>query len=99
MASSKPGNGNGQGDKRRLLKFPCRYDLKVVGRQSNRFEALAQGIITRHVEPHDLLAVNRRLSGRENYLALTFIITARSYEQLDAIYRSLSACDDVLFSI
>ena len=68
-------------------------------RQSNRFEAMVQGIVTRHVKPHDLLAVTRRLSGRENYLALTFIITARSYEQLDTIYRALSACDDILFSI
>lgn len=99
MASFKPGNGNGASDARKLLSFPCRYDLKVIGRQSNRFEALAQGIVTSHVEPHDLLAVTRRLSGRENYLALTFIITARNYEQLDAIYRALSACDDVLFSI
>ncbi len=99
MARSKPGNGGGANDQRRLLTFPCRYDLKAIGRQSNRFEALVQGILTRHVEPHDLLAVTRRLSGSENYLALTFIITARSYEQLDAIYRALSACDDVLFSI
>ncbi len=99
MARSRPGNGNSDNHQRRLLKFPCRYDLKVIGRRSSRFEALAQGIVTRHVEPHDLLAVSSRLSGRENYLALTFIITARSYEQLNALYRALSDCDDVLFSI
>lgn len=99
MASSKPGNGNGASEARKLLSFPCRYDLKVIGRQTSRFEAMAQGIVTRHVEPHDLLAVSSRLSGGQNYLALTFIITARSYEQLDALYRELSDCDDVLFSI
>jgi putative lipoic acid-binding regulatory protein len=99
MASSKPGKGNGTSNARQLLSFPCRYDLKVIGRQSNRFEAMAQGIVTRHIEPHDLLAVTRRLSGRENYLALTFIINAQSYQQLDNIYRALSACEEVLFSI
>ena len=99
MVSSKPGNGNGASDSRKLLSFPCRYDLKVIGRQSNRFEALAQGIVLRHVEPHDLLTVTRKLSGHDNYLALTFTITARGYEQLDVIYRALSGCDDILFSI
>ena len=99
MASSKPGNGGGANDQRRLLTFPCRYDLKVIGRQSNRFEALIQGIVTRHVEAHELLAVTRRLSGQESYLALTFIINAQSYQQLDTLYRALSACEEVLFSI
>lgn len=99
MASAKPGNGNDASDTRRLLSFPCRYDLKVIGRQNNRFEALVQSIVTRHVDANDLQAVSRRVSGSENYLALTFIITARSHEQLDAIYRALSACEDVLFSI
>ena len=99
MANTEPGNGNGASDSRKPLSFPCRYDLKVIGRQSNRFEALVQGIVLRHVEPHDLLAVTRKLSGHDKYLALTFTITARGYEQLDVIYRALSGCDDVLFSI
>ena len=97
MASIRPANG--AGDARQLLTFPCRYDIKVIGRQSTRFEAMVQGIVTRHIETHDLLAVTRRLSGRESYLAITLIINARSRDQLDDIYRALSACDEVLFSI
>lgn len=99
MASIRPGNGERTGDTRQLLTFPCRYDIKVIGRQSSRFEAMVQGIVTRHIETHDLLAVTRRLSGREKYLAITLIINAHSRDQLDDIYRALSACDEVLFSI
>ena len=99
MGSIRPGNSEGAGVARQLLTFPCRYDLKVIGRQSSRFEAMVQGIVTRHIEAHDLLAVTRRQSGHENYLAITLIINARSREQLDDIYRALSACDEVLFSI
>lgn len=99
MASIRPDGGDGAGDARQLLTFPCRYDIKVIGRQSTRFEAMVQGIVTRHIEIHDMLAVTRRLSGREKYLAITLTINAHSQSQLDDIYRALSACDEVLFSL
>ena len=38
-----------------------KYDIKVIGRQTTRFEAMVQGIVTRHIETRDLLAVTRRL--------------------------------------
>jgi len=99
MASIRPGSGNGAGDARQLQTFPCRYDIKVIGRQSTRFEAMVQGIVTRHIAAHDLLAIARRLSGREKYLAITLTINAQGQSQLDDIYRALSACDEVLFSL
>lgn len=91
--------GNGQDRAGPLLTFPCRYDIKAVGRQSARFDALVQAIVTRHVDPQDLLAVNRRLSTGEQYMSITFTIKAQSYDQLGEIYRGLSACHDVLFCI
>ena len=79
--------------------FPCRYDIKAVGRQSARFDALVQAIVTRHVEPQDLLAVNRRLSTGELYMSITFTIKAQGFTHLGEIYRGLSTCHDVLFCI
>jgi putative lipoic acid-binding regulatory protein len=93
------GNGDGSGLDRPLLTFPCRYDLKAVGRQSAHFEALVQAIVSNHVAASDLLAVRHRLSREGHYLSITFIIQARSYSQLDALYRDLGACADVLFCI
>ncbi len=97
--ASGDGQGGGNGQDRPRLTFPCRYDLKAVGRQTTHFEAVVQAIVSNHVAPADLLAVQHRLSRERHYLAITFIIQAQSYGQLDALYRDLGACDDVLFCI
>jgi putative lipoic acid-binding regulatory protein len=99
MTQGNGHGGNGAAHARPGLSFPCRYDIKAIGRESARFDALVQAIVERHVGPTDLLAVNRRLSAERRYLAVTFVITARSYAQLDALYCALGACDDVLFCI
>jgi putative lipoic acid-binding regulatory protein len=89
------GNGNGRGAEQ-LLEFPCRYEIKVMGRESVRFEALVQGIVCRHIGQDELLATGRRLSRKGNYLSLTCIIWATSREQLEDIYGELKACPEVL---
>lgn len=92
-------SGNGHDASRPQLVFPCRYDLKVVGRANGRFEALTQSIVDQHVPEDDRHAVQSRPSRDANYLALTFVITARSRSQLDAIYQALSDCGEVLFAL
>lgn len=95
--TARPGNGHDTA--RPQLTFPCRYDLKVVGRANGRFEALTQAIVDRHVPEEDRHVVQSRSSRDANYLALTFVITARSRPQLDAIYQALSDCGEVLFAL
>ncbi|MHB1949999.1 MAG: YbeD family protein [Acidiferrobacteraceae bacterium] len=80
-------------------RFPCRVYVKVLGAQTIQFEALAQNIVSRHVEPADLHSVTRRASRAGRYLALTFTVTARSREQLDRIYRELSENRSVLVAL
>ncbi len=93
------GNGSGQAPPPAPMAFPCRIDIKAMGRQSIRFEALVQSIVSRHVQPQDLHAVRARPSRKNRYVALTLTITAHSRAQLDAIYQDLSACDDVLVAL
>ncbi len=40
-----------------------------------------------------------RTSADGNFLALTYVINAQSREQLDAIYRELTACKAVLMAL
>ncbi len=99
---SDHGNGYGDGDRRgeaSPLAFPCRIDIKAMGRQNVRFEALVQGIVSRHIVPEDLHAVRVRHSRGNRYLALTVTITAHSQDQLDRIYRDLSTCEEVLVAL
>ena len=88
--------GNGQGE---LLTFPCRIDIKAVGRHSTRFNALVHSIVSRHVETSKLVATRSRLSSGGKYLAVTLTIEAASRAQLDDIYRDLSGCDEVLVAL
>jgi hypothetical protein len=78
-----------------LLSFPCAFPIKVMGVQSDTFE---QEIVTlaRNYAP-DLAddAVHCRPSSKGNYLALTLTIQAQSREQIDNIYRALTARSDV----
>lgn len=93
------GHGNGGAHAEGLLKFPCRFEIKAMGRYSVRFEALVHAIISRHIGRDDLLAAMRKLSRNGNYLSVTCIIHATSREQLDAIYADLTACPEVLMAL
>lgn len=102
MSTHDPGNGHGADTAEAMVSpmaFPCRFDIKAMGRQDVRFEALVQGIVSRHVSPRDLHAVRARASRENRYIALTLTITARSREQLDTIYQELSACGEVLVAL
>lgn len=79
--------------------FPCTVHIKAMGRSSMRFEALVHGLVSRHIRPEDLLATSRRESRQNHYLSVTFSIRATSRAQLDAIYRDLSACPEVLLAL
>lgn len=92
-------NGKNNGHDPELLTFPCKIDIKALGRQSSRFEALVHELVSRHLEPGDLLAVSRRESRGGKYVAVTVTIQGRSRAQLDEIYQALSDCKDVLMAL
>jgi putative lipoic acid-binding regulatory protein len=72
------------------LEFPCDFPIKAMGEASEDFEALVVGIVRRHVDDLGEGAVRTRESREGRYLSVTVTFTARSREQLDALYRELS---------
>jgi putative lipoic acid-binding regulatory protein len=44
-------------------------------------------------------SVKTRTSADGNFLALTYVVLATSREQLDTIYRELTACKSVLMAL
>jgi hypothetical protein len=82
-----------------LLEFPTDFPIKVMGRHDSDLRALTQAIIERHTGPLPDLSVRTRTSGDGNFLALTYLIRASSREQLDDIYRELTACKSVLMAL
>jgi putative lipoic acid-binding regulatory protein len=79
-----------------LLVFPCDYPLKVMGRRSDDFRSLVLGIVQKHAGTIIPEAIEERPSKDGNYLSLTCTFQATSREQLDALYRELTACERVL---
>jgi hypothetical protein len=79
--------------------FPSDFPIKVMGRHDSNLRALTQAIVEKHAGPIADSNVKTRTSGDGNFLALTYTVNAKSREQLDAIYRELTACKSVLMAL
>jgi uncharacterized protein len=82
-----------------IQEFPSEFPIKVMGRHDSDLRALTQAIIERHAGPQQEASVRTRTSADGNFLALTYTVMASSREQLDAIYRELTACKAVLMAL
>lgn len=86
-------------DKKSLQEFPSEFPIKVMGRREGDLRATTQAIVEKHAGKLSDEHVKSRSSGDGNFLALTYTITATSREQLDDIYRELTACKLVLMAL
>jgi uncharacterized protein len=81
------------------MEFPGEFPIKVMGRHDSNLRALTQVVVERHAGPIAESRVRTRTSADGNFLALTYLVQATSREQLDAIYRELTACPAVLMAL
>jgi putative lipoic acid-binding regulatory protein len=79
-----------------LLEFPCAFPLKIMGRTTDGFAQAVLDVVLRHAPDFDSASMEMRPSRQANYLSLTCIVNATSREQLDALYRELSAHPQVV---
>jgi putative lipoic acid-binding regulatory protein len=82
-----------------LQEFPAEFPIKVMGRRDSELRALTQAIVERHAGPQPESSIRTRTSADGNFLALTYLVQATSREQLDAIYRELTACKAVVMAL
>lgn len=80
-----------------LFEFPCDFPLKIMGRHCPEFREVVMAIVERHAGTLDPARVQQRTSKDGNYLSVTCTLRADSKEQLDALYRELTACEQVLY--
>ena len=74
-----------------LLEFPCDFPIKIMGKREDGFAQAVLESVLRHAPDFDAAAIEMRPSAKGNYISLTCTIRAVSREQLDALYRELSA--------
>ena len=82
-----------------LLEFPCDFPIKIMGRESNEFQALARSLVEKHSGPLADEAVVCSLSRNGNFVSVTVTVVATSQQQLDDIYRELTSNDEVLMAL
>lgn len=82
-----------------LLQFPCSFPLKIMGRDRPDFRDIVTAIVASHAGNIDENSIRSAPSRNGNFVSVTITIQAQSQDQLDRIYRDLSAHDDVLFSL
>jgi putative lipoic acid-binding regulatory protein len=82
-----------------LMRFPCDYPIKALGRATEDFDLLVVGIVRKHVP--DLLegAVTTRLSRGDRFVSVTVNVRAENKQQIDNIYLDLTANKNVLVAL
>ncbi|CAA9889859.1 conserved hypothetical protein [Candidatus Methylobacter favarea] len=86
-------------EKESLLKFPCQFAIKAMGKTDSEPDLVAVEIVRRHIVDIKEGAITMRSSKDGNYTAVTILIEASSRQQLDAIYQDLSAHPDILMAL
>lgn len=81
-----------------LLKFPCSFPIKAMGKADTDFDALVVEIVRRHAPDLMESAVVTRSSKGGKWLSVTVVIEATSQKQLDAIYQAFKDDDKVVMA-
>ncbi|QMT39684.1 HP0495 family protein [Neisseria shayeganii] len=74
-----------------LIEFPTDFPIKVMGAQHPEFAATILNVVREHAPDTEEKHLNTRDSSKGNYLSCTVTIRAESQEQLDNLYRALTA--------
>jgi putative lipoic acid-binding regulatory protein len=74
-----------------LLEFPCEFPLKIMGAAAPDFAQAIAAVVVKHAADFDVASMEMRPSKAGNYLSLTCTVRAVSQQQLDALYRELTA--------
>ncbi|MDJ0941795.1 MAG: DUF493 domain-containing protein [Woeseiaceae bacterium] len=82
-----------------IMEFPCEFPIKMMGKESPEFHATARALVEKHTGPLDDDAFQSAQSRNGRFVSITVTVTATSREQLDNIYRELTASDAVLMAL
>ena len=88
---------NGHHKEESLIKFPCDFTLKIMGKSQGDFEKSAMDIIQKHFPATNTAEkIQKKFSKDNNYLSLSVTVYVESKMQLDAVYQALSGCKEIL---
>jgi putative lipoic acid-binding regulatory protein len=74
-----------------LLEFPCDFPIKIMGERRDEFAQRIVELVLRHAPDFKADTVEMRTSSSGKYLSITCTVRATSKDQLDALYREVTA--------
>lgn len=74
-----------------LIEYPSRFPIKVMGVKTDDFVGSITALAEQFDPTYDASTVELRPSSSGKYMGVTITITATSREQLDNLYRALTA--------
>lgn len=82
-----------------VLRFPCEFPIKMMGRQTAEFHSIVRSLVEKHAGPLDDERIQTAESRNGRFVSITVTVRAESQQQLDAIYREVTAHEDVLMAL
>lgn len=82
-----------------LIEYPCDFTVKVMGLATSSFRHTIMEIAQKHDPQLDETRVKEKFSKGNKYLSLSLTINAQDRQQLDALYKELTACELSLWVI
>lgn len=82
-----------------LLKFPCDFPIKMMGRDTQDFRDTARSLVEKHTGPLGDETIKSATSRNGNFVSITITVQAQSQRQLDDIYRDVSSHEAVLMAL
>jgi putative lipoic acid-binding regulatory protein len=80
------------------IQFPCSFPLKVMGLNNELFEPAVRAVFETFVGTGPITYA-KQLSSGDKYVSITATFTAKSREQLDALYRALNKHELVVMTL
>ena len=77
------------------IVFPCDYPIKVVGDTRAEFHNEVYDIVSKHDPTMTTDRISQRTSRKGNFSSISFMLQARSQEQLEALFADLKEIDAV----
>lgn len=82
-----------------LLEFPCKFPIKAMGRDTSEFRATVRALVEAQTGPVSDDAIQTALSRNGRFVSITITVDAQSQQQLDEVYRAITAHEDVLMAL
>ncbi|MBK2123666.1 YbeD family protein [Fangia hongkongensis] len=84
-----------QKEKETFFEFPCQFPIKVMANPQKEVAEFVLDVLEKHVEKPDEIDFKTRESKTGKYISITATFEATSKEQLDNIYRALTANKEI----